>query len=405
MSDLLGFISIGLVSLLTLIVALRFSSIFDILLIALFLRVLLIIAGHYFIVLPDSTSDATGFEAEAWVMAQEGFFHVMSRFTGPDPVFITWLIAIPYSLFGQSIMLAQSISLLFGIGSVFLGWKVAKKVWNDRIAKKVACTIAIFPSLVLYSSLVLREAYIVFFLLLALYGVVTWVKTKNYSSIVLSMTGFIGATFFHGAMMLGGLVFLTIVGTTHLIKLFESLKNYRVGVKSLIISLIFVTLLGLYLSNKIRVSYLGNFASTTSLDNIERKTKGATRGTASWPEWTKVNSPVEMIYKLPIRAIYLIFAPFPWDVSELRHYIGIADAFLYIYLSFLIFCNIKTIWRDPTLRIFLLILLVYILVFGVGVGNFGTGIRHRAKFVVIFILLAAPLLKSFTYKKQSKLKY
>ena len=78
------------------------------------------------------------------------------------------------------------------------------------------------------------------------------------------------------------------------------------------------------------------------------------------------------------------------------------DAFLYMYLSYLVFKNRKVIWKDPTLKILLLILLSYIFVFGIGVGNFGTGIRHRSKFVVIFILLAAPLLKKFILSKDKE---
>ena len=45
------------------------------------------------------------------------------------------------------------------------------------------------------------------------------------------------------------------------------------------------------------------------------------------------------------------------------------------------------------LKIILIILLCFIAVFAIGVGNFGTGIRHRSKFVIIFILLAGPMLK------------
>ena len=81
------------------------------------------------------------------------------------------------------------------------------------------------------------------------------------------------------------------------------------------------------------------------------------------------------------------------------------DAFLYMYLSFLILINLKFILKDPVLRIFLLILMAYIFVFGIGVGNFGTGIRHRSKFVVILILLAAPLLKRIVYKKKYSIPY
>lgn len=405
MSDLLGLNSIGLVSLLTWYIAKRHPAIFKVLLIGLIVRVILILVGHYIVPLPDSTADARTFHIIALNLSREGFFHVISEYTGPSPRFITWIIAIPYSLFGKSILMAQSISLMFGMGSIFLAWKIAKKIWNNQIATKVAWTVALFPSLVLYSVLVLREVYMVFFLLIALYGIVDWVKTNSIKSIVITTVGFIGAIFFHGAMMVGAIIFIAIVGTSSIYRFLKSLQNFRIHLKSLTLTIIFLTCLGLYFTNKISVPYLGTFSSSTDVNNLQGRTQGATRGTASWPEWTKINSPIEMVYKAPIRSIYLVFAPFPWDVNRLRHLIGMFDAILYMYLSYLILTNIRSIWNDPVLRIFLLILLSYIFVFGIGVGNFGTGIRHRSKFVVIFILLAAPLLKRFIFKtKQSKLK-
>ena len=88
--------------------------------------------------------------------------------------------------------------------------------------------------------------------------------------------------------------------------------------------------------------------------------------------------------------------------KESKHLIGMFDGFLYMYLVFLILRNLKVIWRDRALRIILLILLSYIFVFGVGVGNFGTGLRHRSKFVVMFILLAAPLIKRLVFFKKNR---
>ena len=86
----------------------------------------------------------------------------------------------------------------------------------------------------------------------------------------------------------------------------------------------------------------------------------------------------------------------------MKHLIGMFDAILYMYLVFLIIFNIKFILKDPALRIILIILLSYILVFAVGVGNFGTSIRHRSKFVVFFILLAAQGLNKFVITKKKK---
>ena len=48
----------------------------------------------------------------------------------------------------------------------------------------------------------------------------------------------------------------------------------------------------------------------------------------------------------------------------------------------------------------LYILLVYLAAFGLGTGNFGTGIRHRTKFVILLILLAAPWLPNFVFNKK-----
>jgi 4-amino-4-deoxy-L-arabinose transferase-like glycosyltransferase len=400
MADLLGLTSISLVCLLIYFVGLRYPETSKIIYIALIVRVIVLLIGHYIVPLPDSTADAESFEGDAWDLGQLGFFNLSSSFKGPDPYFISWFIAIPYSLFGRSILMAQSISLIFGIGSIILSYFLAKKLWNNRIAYKVAWTVALFPSLILYSVLVMREVFIVFFLLLALYGIVNWVKTDKSKWILIAILGFIGATFFHGAMLVGLIVFMIIFGIKSLNRFLKLLLKFRINFRYVIFILLFLSISGLYISNKIHVPYLGTFESGTNLQYLSQKTEIATAGDASWPKWTIAKSPIELLYKGPIRAIYIVFSPFPWDVKKTTHLIGLFDAFLYFYLSILILLNIKVIWKDPCLKIILILLLSYIFVFGIGVGNFGTGIRHRSKFVVMFILLAAPLLKGIILNKR-----
>ena len=401
MSDVLGFASLALVSLLSMFVASRYSGLIKIFYVALIIRIFILLIGHYITPLPDSTADAQSFEGSAWHFAREGFFSIFNYYRGPDPYFISFFISIPYSLFGRSILMAQSFSLLFGMGSILLGWLIAKKLWNNRIANTVGWTMALFPSLVLYSVLIMREAYICFFILVAMYGVVDWVRTDKLKSIIVATIGFIGATFFHGAMLTGLMAFTIIVGISSLKKFFKSLINYRINIKILMFLLLIGVGSGIYLSGKIYVPYLGDVKQTFNVDFILKKTVLNTKGTASWPKWTIPTSPSELLYKSPIRSIYFISAPFPWDVKEIRHLIGMFDAFLYIYLTFLILKNFKVIWRDPVLKVILIILVCYVIVYGIGVGNFGTGIRHRSKFTAMFILLAAPWLKGFIFSKKN----
>ena len=148
---------------------------------------------------------------------------------------------------------------------------------------------------------------------------------------------------------------------------------------------------------------MGDFEKSTNIEFLLEKTNFAFAGDASWPEWTKAKTPIELFYKAPIRSIYFLFSPFPWDLTKIRHLLGLFDGIIYMYLSFLIIRNIKSIWRDPATRIILIILLFYIIVFGFGVGNFGTGIRHRTKFSFIFIILASSKIKELIFFKNKKI--
>ena len=400
MNDLLGFASVLVVMLLTYFITLRFPAISKILLVALAVRVSLMLVGHYLIELPESQGDSEDFETGAWMMAQGGSSYVWNYLDLPDPHAYIWMIAILYSLIDRSILMLQSISIFFGMGCIFLGWLTAKKLWNDRVANKVAWMIALFPSLVLYSVLVMREVYIVFFLLMALYGVVTWAKNYNFKSILIAMIGFLGGSIFHGSILIGAITFMGIIGISSFLKFCKSLINLRINLRVIAFILLFLMSSILYLSNTIEVSYLGRFEEAANIENLLYLTELNTRGTASWPKWLIISAPYEMFYKVPIRSIYFVYAPFPWDVSKAKHLIPLFDAFLYIYLTYLILLNRKVIWRDPALRFILIILISYVLVFSIGVGNFGTGLRHRSKFVVMFILLAAPYLKTFIFFKK-----
>ena len=89
MADLLGFTSIALVSLFTIFIALRLPDISRILYVALSLRILIIIIGHYFVPLPDSTKDAAGFESLAWTYGQDGFLSAIGHF--PEKIRYFWM--------------------------------------------------------------------------------------------------------------------------------------------------------------------------------------------------------------------------------------------------------------------------------------------------------------------------
>ena len=106
MSTLVGFTSIALVSIMTILCGKKWPSISKILFAALLIRIFVLLLGHYVLILPDSTADAKSFEVAAWDLAKNGFFNLSDYYSGIRHIgsrFISLLIAIPYSLFGRSV--------------------------------------------------------------------------------------------------------------------------------------------------------------------------------------------------------------------------------------------------------------------------------------------------------------
>ncbi|MDR9390364.1 MAG: hypothetical protein RI549_08435, partial [Wenzhouxiangella sp.] len=255
----------------------------------------------------------------------------------------------------------------------------------------------------LHSALILREAYITFFVLVALYGVVGWARLGGHKPLIVALLGFVGAAFFHGGMIVGAVAFLGVVGLTALRRLLQTFSNSRVHLLSISLMVAAGIGLGLFISGAISLPKIGTFQEAIDLERLVIITQQSTRssdatGGAAYPAWLVVNSPAELLYKAPIRAVYLVFAPFPWDVRSPGHLIGLFDALLYVALVFLIWKNRKIIWADRAMRAIVVVLAAYLVVFGLAVGNFGTGIRHRAKFVAALIALAAPRIKRLRFK-------
>ena len=239
-ADLAGFAGISLVCIITIILAIRYPRISNFLYIALALRVSTLLLGHYVIELPDSTRDANSFENRAWqiALAADGFLELFDYYTGPNPRFISWLIAFPYEIIGRSVLMAKSMTLFFGMGSVFLAWQSSKKLLGHEIANKIGWVMALFPSLILYSALTMREAYICFFLIIAIYGVIKWEEKRDVKSFILTISGFTGATFFHGATIIGAIVFLGIFSLITIRDLFKSIIYLQQSMKNLVFIII-----------------------------------------------------------------------------------------------------------------------------------------------------------------------
>ena len=354
--------------------------------------------------MPDSWGDATKFELEAWAMSQDGFFEVFKKFPSDrNSLFISWILAFFYSLTDRSLILGQSLSLLFGMGSVLLGARLTSKIWNEKISLKVGWLLALYPTLILYSGLILREAYVWFFLLIAIYGIVSWFENRGVKALILIFIGFSGATFYHGGMFFGLFIFFCSLVITNLIETIKRLKYFRISINSLIFLSLSIIIVIYFITIADWIPKIGSIGKMFDFEKILEEMSNRNINRAAFPEWTVPKTPIELIYKAPIRVLYFMFSPFLWEVKKLPHFLGFFDGLFFIMLFIFTIKNIKSIWSNQILRIIFIILASYFILYGLSTGNFGTGLRHRTKFLIISIILVAPWIPKIIFYKRQKI--
>ena len=113
-----------------------------------------------------------------------------------------------YAITDRSLLMLQSTSVLVGVLCVYFTWKLTQHLWEERHARKAAWGMALFPMVIQYSAITMREAWVVLFFILGLIGVVRWARDGGLKPIAGGITAFTAATFFHGGMFVAVLAFL-----------------------------------------------------------------------------------------------------------------------------------------------------------------------------------------------------
>lgn len=407
--NLLGWLTFFIILLFTLNLTKKHPDTSKFLLFAFSIRSFFVIIDQYFINLPDSTGDAFMFENRAFKYSQEFGLNIFKIIIQDDSYFISRFISIFYTLLDRSPMMAKMISVGFGTAAVFLIYSLTLTLWDSRAAIKAGWFASLFPSLILYSSLILREIYVIFFLTYALIYSVKFIKKNRFIYFIKTTVGFLSASFFHGPIIIGCFIFFVYV----FYKIFKR-NNFFIRFKKRnaiqiillpILLLPFITyFLGYYSIPKIGyINNIGSYKNSNIKADFEKiiiwKIKNSTRSSAnkvngaSYPSWTIPKDFSQIVYLTPIRMIYFLYSPFPWDIKQIKHLVGLLDSFFYIYLSICIFINRKYLLKNSQTNFLIILLLIYIFIYSFGIGNFGTGIRHRLKIIGILIAIAAPKIK------------
>ncbi|HEX3100806.1 MAG TPA: hypothetical protein VHQ01_03380, partial [Pyrinomonadaceae bacterium] len=298
----------------------------------------------------------------------------------------------------RNIFAAQSFCAVIGAATAPMVYFCANKIFNNlKVAKIAAISVAVFPSFVIWSGQLLKDGLIIFLLVLIMTMILQLQEKVNYTAIailVFSLYAISSLRFYILYMVLVATVGSFVIGVN------TSNKSIMRRIFVLILFAASAMYFGVGQNANIELTRFAN------LDRIQSSRADLARAAASgYGEDVDVSTTGGAISALPIGFSYLMFAPFPWQASNLRQAITIPEVLLWWAMMPLLVMGliyaIKYRLRNafPVLIFSLMLTIAYSLF----LGNVGTAYRQRTQIQVFLFILIGVGWTVYQERKENKM--
>ena len=350
------------------------------------IRALLALTHVHVAPVPGADADAIRFERIAGQWSELGLVGAFEQFqTGA--YLISWIASILYAATDQSPLMVQALNVILGTLTILYVFRTSQLLWGARVAQRAAWLACLFPTLILYSAIIMREAPIAFLVSVAAFNIVIWTKCHHNTAFIKATAAFGVAALFHTGMFFALPAMFLIV----LIRMFYSIHANRPEgfLKFFRASLVVAACVAAIATTGYGLEKLGGSLTDFEVDAVRDYQQIAARGGAAYLEGIAVSGPADFVWQTPVRLVFFLFSPFVWMIRTTGHLVGLLDATLFLAMLALLYYCRDAIRRSLAARRLLVALTAIAIVFSLGVSNFGTAVRHRAKIAPIVICLIA----------------
>ncbi|MDQ2855101.1 MAG: glycosyltransferase family 39 protein [Acidobacteriota bacterium] len=298
---------------------------------------------------------------------------------------MVYLVAVLYGAIGHNMLAVQFFNSVIGAATAPIIFLCAQQVYgNRRVSRLAAFAVAFYPSLVLWSSQGLKDAPIVFLLAFSILATLKLGQKLNLKYLValaLALFCLLSLRFYVFYMILAA------IGGAFLIGMRE------ISAQSFMRQFVVVIALGLALTYMGVTRYANvQMEAFGGLDAVQRsRTDAAKSAKSGFDKDVDVSTTSGALTTIPLGLLYLLFAPFPWQLVSLRQSITLPEMILWwgsfpmlvLGLWFSIRYRLRQI--SPILVFSVMLSLAY----SVFQGNVGTAYRQRAQLLVFYFVFVA----------------
>ena len=312
-----------------------------------------------------------------------------------------YIVAIVYELFGANMFAIQLLNASIGSSTAIVVYSTAQTLFKNKRVSRLACLlVCFFPSLILWSSQALKDGLIVLVLALAILCTLRLMEkvTIAYALILAAcLLGLLTLRFYTFYMMLASVAGSFLIGMKQLTS--QAFLGRFLAVLG--VGLVFTWFGG----GQYAGSQIDKYANLKMVQTS--RTDLAQNAESGFMKDVDVQTTEGALTAIPVGTLYLLFAPFPWQLASLRQSIALPEmivwwlAFPLLILGF--WYGIKHHLRQvsPIIVFTTLLTLAYSLV----QGNVGTAYRQRSQLLVfyfIFVAVGAVIVKERAEDRQAE---
>ena len=325
------------------------------------------------------------------------FFTYVARSPGSSGWGMNYLVGGLYFVFGRSMYIAQSFCAVIGAMTAPLIYICAENIFNNkRVSRLSALFIAIFPSFVIWSAQLMKDGLIIFLLVCAMTAILRLRKKFDYLSIgllIFALFGIFSLRFYIFYMVAVSVVGSFVIGLS-------------TSMQSIVRNSIIILVLGL------TMTYLGVIRNANSdfekYGNLERiqisRADLARSADSGFGADVDVSTPAGAIAAVPIGFLYLMFAPFPWQVKKISQIMVLPETFVWWMMMPVM---LGGLWYTIRHRLrgaipILLFSLMLTLSYSIFQGNVGMLYRQRTQLQAFLFIFIAVGWTVFKEKRENK---
>ncbi len=349
---------------------------------ALALRLTLALVLHFFVseqaLAPDQLAYHAGSEELARYWSGESSVRPWALHqVGRNGYF--FVVAAQYFLFGAWPLLPKLTNAVLGALSVVLLFDITLRVTgNVAVSLRAARYVAYFPSLVLWSTMNIRDVWVLALILVISREAMRLQERFRLGSLLLLAAAILAIIQFRD--------YLFFAVTVPVVASFVVRGRGRIGRGAVV---------GLVVASVVvfadQVVGTGRKMRTLDLETLSTIRAGTAAGESRYEGQADISTPMGAIAFLPKGLAFFLLGPFPWSVTNLRQALSIPEMLFFYSLVPAIVRGTVFMVRHRLRDTLMILLMVGAVTLGYALGqaNQGTAYRHRAQVLPFYLMMGA----------------